>query len=80
MHIKRTLRERIAITARGYRLLGKYCPGLARDKALSALVTSLQPFITLWFSARIIGEISDGRSVVAVAAYAIATVTLGFAA
>lgn len=32
------LKKRAALTARGYRMLGSYCPGLVRDKALCALI------------------------------------------
>ena len=28
------LKKRAALTARGYRMLGGYCPGLVRNKAL----------------------------------------------
>ncbi|WP_310604259.1 ABC transporter ATP-binding protein [Anaerosporobacter sp.] len=60
---KLTIRERVKITTRGWSILNKYCPGLAQGKALSALVVSLQPFVSIWFSAQIINEISSQRRI-----------------
>ena len=53
-----TFRERLAVTARGYRVLDRYCPGLIRAKVLSAAAEALSPFVTIWFSAGIINEIA----------------------
>lgn len=75
---KLSLRRRIEITSRGFRLLGQYCPGLARDKALYELIASLQPFITVWFSARIINEITGERRADLLGAYVAGTVLTGF--
>ncbi len=75
---KLPLRRRIEITSRGFRLLGKYCPGLARDKAFHELVASLQPFVIVWFSARIIDEITGERRADLLALYVAATVFTGF--
>ena len=33
------VRERFAVTVRGFGILKKYCPGLVRDKALYELIT-----------------------------------------
>ncbi len=52
------IKERLAVTGRGYRVLGKYCPGLIRAKVLSAAAESLSPFVTIWFSAGVINEIA----------------------
>ena len=57
-------KERLAVTGRGYRMLGKYCPGLIRAKVLSALAETLSPFVTIWFSAGIINEIAGNRDTV----------------
>ena len=54
-------KNRIAITRRGYRMLGKYCPGLIRDKVIIAVLEALAPLVTVWFSARIINEIEGNR-------------------
>ncbi|MEA4822832.1 MAG: ABC transporter ATP-binding protein [Clostridiaceae bacterium] len=77
---KLTLRERIAITRRGFGLLSKYCPGLVQGKALAALVSSLQPFAAIWFSAQIIGELSGARSLRLIVIYAAAVVLVNFTA
>ena len=47
---------------RGFGILKRYCPGLAQGKALYELINSIQPFISVWFSARIINEICTQRS------------------
>ena len=53
--------KRIAITRRGYQMLGQYCPGLIRDKVISAALEALSPLVTIWFSARVINEIAGNR-------------------
>ncbi len=79
--IKRTtLRERVKITSRGFGMLKKYCPGLARGKALSALVSALQPFATIWFSARIINELSGERRIKTLILHVCAVILINFAA
>ena len=55
------LKNRIAITRRGYQMLGKYCPGLIRGKVIIAVLEALAPLVTVWFSARIINEIEGNR-------------------
>ena len=57
-----TLKERIAVTRRGYRMLGTYCPGLIRAKVLSAEAEALSPFVTIWCSAGMINEIAGSRN------------------
>ncbi len=72
------VRERFAVTVRGFGILKKYCPGLVRDKALYELINSLQPFVSVWFSARIIDEIILGRRVEVLAAYVAGIVLINF--
>ena len=67
------LKKRAALTARGYRMLGGYCPGLVRDKALCALILAVQPLFTVWFSARILDEIAGSRRAEILLGYALAT-------
>ena len=55
------LKQRIAVTRRGYAVLKVYCPGLIRTKVVSAALEALSPFVTVWFSARIINEIAGTR-------------------
>ena len=75
---KLSLRRRFEITSRGFRVLGQYCPGLARGKALNELTASLQPFVIVWFSAGIINEITGERRPDMLALYAAGTVITGF--
>lgn len=63
MSSKMPLKQRVAITSRGFRILEKYCPGLVKGRALSALCSSLQPFAAIWFSAQIINELSSERRI-----------------
>lgn len=60
---KLTVKKRISITARGYKILKQYCPGLASGKAVSALISAIQPFASIWFSAQIINELTGLRRV-----------------
>ena len=73
------IRERLALTARGYRMLGRYCPGLIRAKVLSAAAETLAPFVTIWFSAGIINEIAGDRNAGRLALLVVLTVGLNFA-
>lgn len=75
MNKKLSIKQRVAITTRGYGVLEKYCPGLVRIKALLSLVTALQPFAPIWFSALIINEISTGRNIEKIVFY-VASVVL----
>ena len=72
------LKKRVALTARGYRMLGGYCPGLVRDKALCALILAVQPLFTVWFSARILDEIAGLRRAEILLGYALATLAGNF--
>ena len=72
------LKKRAALTARGYRMLGSYCPGLVRDKALYALILAVQPLFTVWFSARILDEIAGSRRAEILLGYALATLAGNF--
>ncbi len=73
-----TIKERVGITARGFGILKTYCPGLARGKALSALVSALHPFASIWFSARIINEIAGARRLNALALSVCAVILSNF--
>lgn len=80
MDKKLSLKERISITRRGFGILGRYCPGLAQGKALSALVSSLQPFASIWFSSQIINEISENRRIKVIVLYVLSVVLINFIA
>lgn len=72
-------KERLAVTGRGYRMLGKYCPGLIRAKVLSAAAETLSPFVTIWFSAGIINEIVGEKNTGRLVMLVLLTVGLNFA-
>ena len=73
------LKERIAVTRRGYRMLAEYCPGLIRTKVIAAVAEALSPFVTIWFSGRIINEIAGNRDIGTLVLLVLLTVVLGFA-
>ena len=73
------LKQRIAVTRRGYGILKTYCPGMIRAKVISAAVETLSPFVTIWFSARIINEIAGDRNIGTLVFLVLATICLGFA-
>lgn len=75
---KMSLGERIKITKRGFGILKKYCPGLAEQKALYELIHSLQPFITIWFSARIVDELINYCRKEYIAIYVISIIVINF--
>lgn len=70
--------ERIRITKRGFGILRKYCPGLSEQRALYELIHSLQPFITIWFSARIVDELTNHCRKDYIASYVICVITINF--
>lgn len=59
---KLSIRERAAITLRGYGLLKRYCPGLLQGKALHELICCIQPFFVIWLFAHMIDEISQRKA------------------
>ncbi len=75
---KMTIRRRFAVTARGFRLLKKYCPGLVQGKALYELINSLQPFVTVWFAAQILNELSARQGIRQTAIYVVSVILIHF--
>lgn len=75
---KMSFGERIKITKRGFGILKKYCPGLAEQKALYEIIHSLQPFISIWFSARIVDELINHCRKEYIAIYVISIITINF--
>ena len=73
------LKERIAVTRRGYRMLAEYCPKLIRTKVIAAAAEALSPFVTIWFSGRIINEITGNRDIGTLVLLVLLTVGLSFA-
>lgn len=74
-----SLKKRIAITRRGYSILNTYVPGLIRAKVISAAIAALTPFVTIWFSARIINEMLGTRSAGVLIFYVLMTIGIHFA-
>lgn len=70
--------KRIDITRRGYSLLHTYTPGLIKAKAVSAVIEALLPFISIWFSARIINELLGGRSLQILVIYVVSVIGIHF--
>ena len=70
------LKERIAVTRRGYRMLAEYCPRLIRTKVIAAAAEALSPFVTIWFSGRIINEITGNRDIGTLVLLVLLTVVL----
>ena len=73
------MKNRIAITLRAYYLLKKYCAGLMQAIIVKALVTALQPFATIWFSAQILNEIASGDNIRKTIILAAAVILINFA-
>lgn len=75
---KMSIARRISVTMRGFSILKQYCPGLAQGKAVYELIHSVQPFISVWFTAQIINEISSKRRIKTVILYVFSVVLLHF--
>ena len=71
-------KKRIDNTKRGYRILAKYCPGLVRAKVLQSIAQTIAPFVTIWFSARIINEMSNERKLSRLVLYVTLTIGINF--
>ncbi len=56
-----SIRERIELPKRGFKIISHYCPGLIRTEVLSEAVSAVQPFVSVWLSAKIINELSGLR-------------------
>jgi len=73
-----SIQKRISVTMRGFAILKQYCPGLVQGKALYELINSIQPFISVWFTAQIMNEISAQRRLKTVLAYVLGVVLANF--
>lgn len=58
---KITMKEAAQSHLRIYRLLYTYNPNLIRASLLKAVLEALAPYATLWFSARLVSELSTAR-------------------
>ncbi len=58
---KMTLREAFSLNFRAFRILRQSCPGLFESVFCDAVLTALLPYIGIYFSARILNELSGSR-------------------
>ena len=72
------LKKRLDITKRGYTILNEYTPGLIRAKVISSVIDALTPFVTVWFSARIINEMMGERNTKLLVFYVLAIIGIHF--
>ena len=75
---KMTITKRISVTMRGFSILKQYCPGLAPGKAMYELINSVQPFVSIWFTAQIVNEISSQRRLKTILLYVLGAVLINF--
>lgn len=75
---KLSVSERISLTLRAYKTIKKYCPGLMQTILIRALVTALQPFATIWFSAQILNEITGKKDLQLLIILAVSVVLINF--
>lgn len=75
---KMPITKRISVTMRGFSILKQYCPGLAQGKAAYELINSIQPFVSIWFTAQIVNDISSQRRFKAILLYVLGTVLINF--
>ncbi|MCI8900721.1 MAG: ABC transporter ATP-binding protein [Lachnospiraceae bacterium] len=73
-----TITKRISVTMRGFSILKQYCPGLAQGKAMYELINSIQPFVSIWFTAQIVNEISSQRRLKTILLYVLGAVLINF--
>lgn len=76
--MKMTIKQRYKITLRGYRILGKYCPGLIGFKIIGSIIESISPFINIWVSAQIINVIANDKSINKLFMYVLLAVITNF--
>lgn len=70
--------KRISVTMRGFSILKQYCPGLAQGKAAYELINSIQPFVSIWFTAQIVNKISSQRRLKTILLYVLGAVLINF--
>jgi len=75
---KMPITKRISVTMRGFSILKQYCPGLAQGKSAYELINSVQPFVSIWFTARIVNEISSQKSFNTILFYVLGAVLINF--
>ena len=73
-----SVKQRIRITIRGYKILAKYCPGLIESKIVASVIESILPFINIWFSARIVNEIANQQRLEMLKLYVFMAIIINF--
>ncbi len=71
-----TTKEAITITLRSLRDIHRYVPGRIPAMVLNAVVGALKPYVTIWFSARLINELSGLRRAEELWKWAFLTITM----
>ena len=74
---KASLRESLRLHWRAFKLLNRYCPGRFLSIGLSSVVTAVIPYVTVFFSARIIGELAGSRRPEMLLRWVLAAVLVG---
>lgn len=74
---KISLKESLRLHGRAFRLVNKYCPGRFLAIGLSSVVTAVIPYATVFFSARVIGELSGERRPEMLLRWVLAAVLVG---
>ena len=74
---KTSLRESLRLHWRAFRLLNTYCPGRFLSIGLCSVVTAVIPYATVFFSARVIGELAGERRPEMLLRWALAAVLVG---
>ena len=67
---KMTLKESVRLTLRAWRFYWKNTPRFVLSTVLWALADAVSPYAVVWFSARLVAELSDARDPQALAAHA----------
>lgn len=65
-----SLRKVLRSNARVWKLFWKLTPGFLVSSSLYGVTQALAPYVTLWFSARLVGELAGARDAQALAVYA----------
>ena len=58
---KRKWREDLARTLRAWRIYRRCCPAFFWSVGLSSLGKAVSPYVTVWFTARLVAELAGGR-------------------
>ena len=58
---KMTLKESVRLTLRAWRFYWKNTPRFVLSTVLWALADAVSPYAVVWFSARLVAELSDAR-------------------